>query len=168
MTTICYDPIGVIHSPFQELVGMPIQPAYAGDTAGYIELLPEYVEGLDDLAGFSHIWLIYHFHRSVGFSLRVKPFLEDALHGVFATRAPRRPNAIGLSLVALERIDGNILHLRGVDMVDGTPLLDIKPYAPAFDERTSVRIGWLEGREAGGKNIRADARFIGDGASDGI
>jgi len=155
-----YRPIGVIHSPFAELEGMPIQPAGASGTQGTVELFPDYREGLRDLEGFSHIILLYHFHRSAGFDLQVIPFLDRKPRGLFATRAPRRPNPIGLSVVKLLDIQDGTLHIENIDIVDGTPLLDIKPYVPEFDGPAAARTGWLE--EAG-KNVsqaRSDTRFI--------
>ena len=137
-------PIGIIHSPFKEPSDTPIQPAFAGDIEGTVEIFPEYSEGLTDLEGFSYIILIYHFHLSKEFSLKVKPYLDDQLRGVFATRAPSRPNQIGISLVRLIRVDKEKLHIRGIDIIDGTPLLDIKPYVPQFDIQKAVKIGWLE------------------------
>jgi tRNA-Thr(GGU) m(6)t(6)A37 methyltransferase TsaA len=138
---------------------MPIQAAFADGAAGTVDLKPQYAEGLKDLEGFSHLILVYHFHRSEGYQLRVRPFLDEATRGVFATRAPRRPNAIGISTVRLERIEGNRLYVSDLDMVDGTPLLDIKPYVPQFDDRQKARIGWLEGRVREGSSVRADDRF---------
>ncbi|MGR9109084.1 MAG: tRNA (N6-threonylcarbamoyladenosine(37)-N6)-methyltransferase TrmO, partial [Gammaproteobacteria bacterium] len=130
MDAICYHPIGIIHSPFTRVEGMPIQASAAAGYKGKIELKEEYTEGLDDLTGFSHIYLLYHFHRSQSFDLKTVPFLDDKPRGLFATRAPKRPNPIGLSLVKLIRIDRNILEIDNVDILDGTPLLDIKPYVP--------------------------------------
>ena len=156
---VTYRPIGVIHSPFTERSGMPIQAAFAADAVGTVELEPEYAPGLKDLEGFSHIMLVYHFHLSKGYALQVRPFLEEEVHGVFATRAPRRPNSIGISVARLERVEGNVLHISGVDVVDGTPLLDIKPYVPGFDDRGKVRIGWLEGRMDAARARNADDRF---------
>jgi tRNA (adenine37-N6)-methyltransferase len=138
--------IGVIHSPFQENVNVPIQPTQS-KARGQVELLPEFTEGLLSLEGFSHIILLYIFHRSSGFSLIVKPFLDDQMHGLFATRYPYRPNPIGLSIVRLVSIAGNWLEIEGVDVLDQTPLLDIKPYVPQFDPQTQVRTGWLEKQE---------------------
>ena len=115
--------------------------------------------GLKDLEGFSHVFLIYHFHLSEGYSLEVKPFLDDQDHGVFATRAPRRPNPIGISIVRLVRVDGPILYIEDVDVVDGTPLLDIKPYVPEFDVRPAERIGWFSGKAELVEQTRADERF---------
>lgn len=144
MNEIRYKAIGIIHSPFKEPVGVPIQPSASKGIKGEVEIFPEYVEGLQDLDGFSHIILIYHFHLSKRSSLKVKPYMDDKLRGVFATRAPSRPNTIGISVVRLEKIKGNILYIQNLDVLDGTPLLDIKPYVPEFDEREVIRIGWLE------------------------
>ncbi|RLI77934.1 tRNA (N6-threonylcarbamoyladenosine(37)-N6)-methyltransferase TrmO [Archaeoglobales archaeon] len=160
MHEIKYRPIGIIHSPFKEAKGTPIQPPAAKGVKGSIELFEEYVEGLKDIDGFSHIILIYHFHLSEGYSLVVKPFLDDELHGVFATRAPRRPNPIGLSVVRLIGVEGNILYIEDVDVVDGTPLLDIKPYVPEFDARKTDRIGWIAKSIHKLPKSRADDRFI--------
>ena len=157
---IKYKPIGIIHSPFKELKGTPIQPAAAKGIDGTVEIFPEYAEGLKDLEGFSHIILIYCLHLSQKSSLKVKPYMDDQIRGVFSTRAPNRPNPIGISTVRLVKIKGNILHIRDIDIVDGTPLLDIKPYVPGFDGRNAIKIGWLE------KNIhklptsKDDGRFM--------
>ncbi len=159
MHEIRYQPIGVIHSPFNDIKGMPIQPAGAEGVAGHIEIAPAYAGGLQDLTGFSHIILLYHFHRSQGYALQVHPFLDDRPHGVFATRAPRRPNAIGLSVVRLVGVDGCTLHIQDVDVLDGTPLLDIKPYVPEFDVRPVERIGWLTQRRGRVQHAQADERF---------
>ena len=156
-----YAPIGIIHSPFKEPKGVPIQPSASKGVEGYVEIFPEFVQGLKDLEGFSHIILLYHFHLSKPFSLLVKPYLDDEHHGVFATRAPSRPNPIGLSIVQLLSIEENILRIRDVDIVDGTPLLDIKPYVPQFDERGNARIGWLEKKIARLQISRDDGRFAG-------
>jgi tRNA-Thr(GGU) m(6)t(6)A37 methyltransferase TsaA len=157
---ICYRPIGTIHSPFEDVKGVPIQPTGAIGIRGTIEVAPEFAEGLKDLAGFSHILLIYHFHLSKGYSLLVTPFLDDTPRGVFATRAPRRPNSIGLSVVRLIAIDGSRLTIEDVDIVDGTPLLDIKPYVPDFDLRQAERIGWLTGKVGRAAAARSDERFV--------
>jgi tRNA-Thr(GGU) m(6)t(6)A37 methyltransferase TsaA len=159
MQVITYLPIGVIHSPFKDIKGMPIQPAGAHGVVGTVEIKPEYGGGLKDLEGFSHILLVYHFHLSEGYSLEVKPFLDDSLRGVFATRAPKRPNAVGISVVRLLRVEGCSLHIEDVDVLEGTPLLDIKPYVPEFDVRTVERIGWLALRAKDVDAIRADERF---------
>jgi len=144
MNGIKYKPIGVIHSPFKEPEGTPIQPAGAKGTDGIVEIFPEYAEGLKDIEGFSHIILLYHFHLSKGATLLAKPFMDNETHGVFAMRGPSRPNPIGVSVVCLVGVEGNMLHIQDVDVVDGTPLLDIKPYIPEFDIRKVERIGWLE------------------------
>ena len=138
--------IGIIRSPFQDVKGMPIQSAGASDVQGRVIVDTLFEEGLTDIEGFSHIILIYLFHRSEGHQLLVKPFLDDALHGVFATRAPRRPNPIGLSIVELIKRQKNVLHIRGVDVLDNTPLLDIKPYIPHWERDSEIKIGWLEGK----------------------
>ena len=138
-------PIGVIHTPFSDPGETPNQPTRS-QAIGRIDIDPGYADGLIDLDGFSHIHLLYAFHKSNGFSLRVKPFLDDREHGVFATRYPFRPNPIGMSIVRLLRREVNILTVEGVDMLDGTPLLDIKPYVPEFDVRIDTRTGWYETR----------------------
>lgn len=138
-------PIGIIHSPFTDRKDTPIQPTRSS-AMGNVELYAEFVEGLRDIEGFSHLILLYAFHCSQGYSLTVKPFLDNQLHGLFATRYPCRPNPIGLSIVRLLARENHILKIEGVDVLDGTPLLDIKPYVPEFDLRTGVRTGWLENR----------------------
>jgi tRNA-Thr(GGU) m(6)t(6)A37 methyltransferase TsaA len=160
MQTISYTPIGVIHSPFRDVKGMPIQPAGAEGAEGNVEIEPEYAAGLKDIEGFSHIILIYHFHLSKGYSLDVKPFLDNESHGVFATRAPRRPNPIGISVVRLVKVESNVIHIGDVDVVDGTPLLDLKPYVPKFDVRDTKRVGWLSKAKRQVRAARADERFI--------
>ena len=144
-TEIHMQSIGIIRSPFTEKSETPIQ-AVRSQARGTVEIYPEYAEGLQDLEGFSHIFLLYTFHESSGYSLLVKPFLDNALHGLFATRYPYRPNPIGLSVVQLIGRTGNSLDIEGVDMLDGTPLLDIKPYVPEFDIRTNTRNGWYDSR----------------------
>jgi tRNA-Thr(GGU) m(6)t(6)A37 methyltransferase TsaA len=144
MKEMKYKPIGIIHSPFKEPKGTPIQPAGAKGINGTVEIFPEYVEGLKDIGGFSHIILLYHFHLSKGSALIAKPYMDNEAHGVFAMRGPSRPNPIGISVVCLVKVEGNMLHIRDVDIVDGTPLLDVKPYIPEFDIREVERIGWLE------------------------
>jgi tRNA-Thr(GGU) m(6)t(6)A37 methyltransferase TsaA len=162
MDQICYRPIGIIHSPFREPKGTPVQPRKAKNVSGTIEIFPEFKKGLADLDGFSHIILIYHMHLSRGYSLRVKPFLDDTKRGLFATRAPRRPNAVGLSVVGLGKIEGTTLYISCPDIVDGTPLLDIKPYVPHFDETEEIRIGWLTGKAGREDTCSADEHFTGD------
>ena len=157
---ITFTPIGTIHTPFTNLEGMPIQPTGASGVQGQIEILESYKEGLKDLDGFSHIILLYHFHQSQGYKLTVTPFLDTEPHGLFATRAPKRPNAIGLSIVQLNRIEETILTVSNIDVLDGTPLLDIKPYVPTFDAQAHVRIGWLEKAGQAAKNKKSDGRFV--------
>jgi tRNA-Thr(GGU) m(6)t(6)A37 methyltransferase TsaA len=156
---VIYHPIGIVHSPFQEMEGMPIQPSGSAAAQGTIRIFPDFAEGLVDLEGFSHIILLYHFHRVAGSRLAVTPFLDDKQHGVFATRAPTRPNPIGLSIVELIRREDNVLYVANLDVVDGTPLLDIKPYVPQFDAANPTRLGWLEEGRGDVKKQRADRRF---------
>lgn len=142
MASIVYTPIGVIRSEHREPEKTPIQPVYARGCNGRAEILPQYVEGLKDLDGFSHLLLLYHFHRAGEPLLTVVPFTDDQPRGLFSTRSPRRPNPIGLSLVRLLRIEGATLHLSDVDILDGTPLLDIKPYIPRFERVDDAAAGW--------------------------
>ena len=159
MNRITYEPIGVIHSPFKEPKGTPIQTASAKSIAGTVEIFSEYVKGLQDLEGFSHIILIYHFHLSKSLSLTTKPFMDNKPHGIFAIRGPSRPNPIGISVVQLIKIKDNILHVQDLDIVDGTPLLDIKPYIPEFDRTKVTRIGWLEKNINKLPKMKDDGRF---------
>jgi len=154
---ITYRPIGVIHSPYTRQDGTPIQPALANRAAGTVEVEPQYVEALTDLEGFERIWLLYHLDRSTPWRSIVVPFLDDREHGVLATRAPARPNAIGMSAVELVSVSGAQLHVRGVDILDGTPLLDIKPYVPQFDAFPSSRAGWFDRSDV--RCSTADGRF---------
>jgi len=142
--TITYRPIGIIHSEHLDTELTPIQSAYAQGCKGHVEIFPEFATGLQDLDGFSHIFLIYHFHQAESAKLVVKPFLQDVERGVFATRSPCRPNNVGLSVVELVRREGNVLYLDGVDILDGTPLLDIKPYTAKFDRIETQRNGWQD------------------------
>jgi tRNA-Thr(GGU) m(6)t(6)A37 methyltransferase TsaA len=160
MDEIRYKPIGVVHSPFKEPKGTPIQPSGAKGIQGKVEVFSEYIEGLNDLGSFSHIILIYHFHLSKRSVLRVEPYMDDQMHGVFAMRGPSRPNPIGVSIVRLSRVERNILYVQDVDIVDGTPLLDIKPYVPEFDVREPAKIGWLEGNVHKLSKLKDDGRFI--------
>jgi len=155
---ITYKPIGVIRTPFKESRGTPIQPTGAIGVDGVVEVFPEHAPGLKDLEGFSHVILLYHFHLSRRHSLTVRPYLDKEERGVFATRFPGRPNPIGLSVVRLVGIEGHIVRIMDVDIVDGTPLLDIKPYVPAFDHRDDVRIGGLTGRTGNVRRTRSDGR----------
>lgn len=153
------NPIGIIHTPFTTPSGMPIQPAGGAGIQGKVELFEEYQAGLKDLDGFSHIILLYYFHRSQGFELQVVPFMDTQARGLFATRAPKRPNPIGLSVVQLDRIENGALHIQNVDILDGSPLLDIKPYVPDFDSYGPVRTGWLDKSRSSVRTRRADQRF---------
>ncbi|MCB1754866.1 MAG: tRNA (N6-threonylcarbamoyladenosine(37)-N6)-methyltransferase TrmO [Gammaproteobacteria bacterium] len=153
-------PIGFISSPYKSLQGMPIQPGGARDTQATIRLDPELQQGLASLDTFSHIYLIYLFHQSRAYSLKVIPFMDDREHGVFATRAPRRPNPIGLSIVELISVDGNTLTVRGADLLDGTPILDIKPYVEQFDKIESASNGWLKTSKEAVNRQKADRRFL--------
>ena len=151
--------IGIIHTPFPEPKGIPIQPAGGVGVKATIEVFPEYRVGLADLDGFSHIILLYHLHRSEGYKLHVVPFMDTVERGLFATRAPKRPNPIGLSVVQLDKIEDGVLHIQNVDIVDGTPLLDIKPYVPEFDHQPDIRTGWLEHVKKTVSKRRSDSRF---------
>ncbi len=157
--TIEMEPIGVVHTPFTSRDGMPIQPGASRGARGTVEVFDPFVEGLRDLDGFSHAVLLVHLHRSSGYDLRVTPFLDTVQRGLFATRAPRRPNPIGLSVVRLLSIEDGVLHIENVDLLDGTPLLDIKPHVPPFDEAEEVRIGWLEKAIERMDEQRSDGRF---------
>ncbi|MEA3470752.1 MAG: tRNA (N6-threonylcarbamoyladenosine(37)-N6)-methyltransferase TrmO [Thermodesulfobacteriota bacterium] len=159
MDPIIYQSIGIIHTPFEDTSGVPIQPPAAEGVAGTVEVDERFANGLKDIEGFSHIILIYHCHLSKEPRLRIKPFLDDTVRGVFATRAPTRPNSIGLSVVRLIKVEGHILHVDNVDIVDGTPLLDIKPYVPEFDCNDDVSIGWLSDRVGKLPETRSDKRF---------
>lgn len=141
---IVYNPVGFVRSPFKSSKGTPIQPKEAKGVKAQVFVKKEYSEGLKDLEGFSHIILICHLHLSKGYNLKVRPFMDDNLRGVFSTRAPKRPNSIGLSTVKLNKVEGNILFVEEIDILDGTPVLDIKPYVPEFDRREAERIGWLK------------------------
>jgi tRNA-Thr(GGU) m(6)t(6)A37 methyltransferase TsaA len=154
-----YTPIGTIHSPYTDIAGMPIQPTGARGVRGTIEIRSDLCEGLFDLDGFSHIILLYALHRCTGYSLTVTPFLDPSPHGIFATRSPKRPNAIGLSVVRLTGVDGCVLTIEDVDILDGTPLLDIKPYVTAFDAYTDAGCGWFGPVARNAESLRSDDRF---------
>jgi len=143
MDKVVYRPIGIIHTGFRDKVEAPIQGVFARAAKGVVEVFPEYADGLKDIEGFSHIILIYHFHLADGYSLVSMPFLEEEQHGIFAIRHFKRPNPIGLSIVRLECVRGNKLEISEVDIIDGTPLLDIKPFVPQFDNRPDAKSGWL-------------------------
>ncbi len=150
--------IGTIHSPFRDARGVPIQPAFAEGCEGIVEVLPRYMDALADLEGFERIWLLYWFDRAAAFRTKVKPYMDDEEHGLFATRAPARPNPIGLSCVRLVTVEANTLRVADVDILDGTPLLDIKPYVARFDCFAVKRNGWLDTARA--RDTTSDKRFF--------
>jgi len=164
-TPVTYTPIGVIRSDHLAAQKTPIQPVYAKDCPGRAEIGPEYAEALKDLGGFSHLILLYHFHRAGAPQLTVVPFTDDKPRGVFSTRHPRRPNPIGLSVVRLVRIEGTVLHLLDVDILDGTPLLDIKPYVPRFDGAEAAKGGWTEAIDEATARRRGLREFQGGDAT---
>jgi tRNA-Thr(GGU) m(6)t(6)A37 methyltransferase TsaA len=151
--------IGIIHSPYKEQKGVPIQPVFSDGITAEIEVFSEFQEGLKDLDGFSHIILLYQFHKSKGYSLLCQPFLDTEERGLFSTRAPKRPNPIGLSVVELIKIEKNIITIGSPDVIDNTPLLDIKPYVDVFDAKTKVKNGWYD-KAKNKQQIKADERFI--------
>lgn len=158
---VTFKPIGVIRSGFREETGTPIQGVSHPDSVGEVHVFPEYRAGLQDLEGFTHIYLIYFLHRSRGHRLKCMPFMDDVERGVFSTRAPCRPNPIGLSVVRLHKVEGEVLFVSEIDIVDGTPLLDIKPYVPCIDGRENVKVGWMARALKMNKHARkADGRFI--------
>jgi len=146
MKDIVFKPIGIIHTPFKDVKDVPRQAALSRDVEAVVDIFPELQEGVSDLEGFSHIIILFHLHLSEGFSLKVTPPVDTRPRGLFATRSPRRPNPLGLSVVRLVKIEGNRLHIMGADMIDKTPVLDIKPYIPGTDSREDVRMGWLENK----------------------
>jgi tRNA-Thr(GGU) m(6)t(6)A37 methyltransferase TsaA len=151
------EPIGVIETPFHEPAGTPIQPSRANGARGKVRIEPRFQTGLKDLTGFERIWLIYWLHKSPGYSLLVTPFLDQWQRGIFATRAPARPSPIGISAVRLLAVQEGVLEVADVDMIDGTPLLDIKPYVPEFDCYSNSKAGWFD--ESKSKRRLADDRF---------
>jgi tRNA-Thr(GGU) m(6)t(6)A37 methyltransferase TsaA len=161
MPSVTYTPIGLVHSPFHQSEGTPVQAVAGADVRGQLEVFETYTDGLRDLEGFSHIILLYHCHFARKSSLEVKPFLDKCAHGVFATRAPSRPNTIGISIVRLLKIDGCFLDIQDVDILDGTPLLDIKPFVPKFDNRENCQIGWLQNNIDQLSFKKDDGRFSG-------
>lgn len=144
MSPLPLEPIGRIHSPFQEAAGSPIQPAYAKGAEGRVVVDAAWAAALDDLDGFERVWLLYWMDRVDGARTKVVPYRDVVERGLFATRSPCRPNPIGLSVVRLLRREGNVLHVADVDMLDGSPLLDVKPYVPAFDAHPGSRAGWFD------------------------
>lgn len=159
-THFTYEQIGVIRTPFDSPTEMPIQPAGAKGVSGTVTVADQYKQGLQDLAGFSHCILLYHFHESPDTTpLEVEPFLDAERRGIFATRAPVRPNSIGLSVVEIETVSDTELTVRGIDVVDQTPLLDIKPFVPAFDVPDDVETGWLNESDSTVESTESDERF---------
>ncbi len=156
---VIFRPIGVIHTPFKDLDEMPIQPTSDTSGPGTVEVFPEFAPGLQDLEGFSHVYLLYYLHKVCQSKLVVTPFLDSQPRGIFATRGPSRPNPLGLSLVELVRVEENLLVVQGIDVLDETPLLDIKPYVPEFERTDDVRIGWLAQARGRIRDQRSDNRF---------
>jgi len=151
--------IGTVHSPFSRAAGTPIQPFAAAGTHGTVEISPAFAEGLRDLEGFERIWIVYWCHRAAAPQLTVVPYRDTQPHGVFATRAPARPNPIGISCVRLHLIDGRTLHVSELDILDGAPVLDIKPYVPQYDSYADLRCGWLDESDPSRAARVADGRF---------
>ncbi|KLK88186.1 methyltransferase [Methanoculleus sediminis] len=152
---VTYQIIGTIHSPFTDQDTTPIQSIFS-EAEGTIEVFPEYADGLEGVEGFSHIILLYHFHRANGFSLRQRPFVDGSKErGIFAIRHFSRPNPIGISLVEVVSVEGNTVRVRGIDVLDGTPLLDIKPYVRQFDHRDEVRSGWVDAKHIEEVKVRS-------------
>ena len=161
MDAIQFHPVGVIHTPFLKPQGVPIQGALRPDKKGHVEIFSEYRDGLKDVEGFSHLILLYHFHLVEGYQLISRPFLDKTPRGVFSIRGPRRPNPIGMTVVQLLKVEKGILHVGGVDMVNGTPLLDIKPYFPDIDAHKATRLGWMGNKlKTAGRSKEADDRFV--------
>jgi tRNA-Thr(GGU) m(6)t(6)A37 methyltransferase TsaA len=157
---ITFQPIGIIRTPHKDIREMPIQPLAANGIRGQVEIYPPYMDGLKDLNGFSHVTLIYHFHKVKGYELQVVPFMDTEKRGIFACKAPKRSNAIGISTVKLISVHNNILTIEEVDMLDGTPLIDIKPFYPRYDNRDNVSIGWLEkNKNISVSKMQSDDRF---------
>jgi len=158
--TITLEPIGTIYTPFKTIENMPIQSAAAKGAGGKIVIKDEFAAGLKDIEGFSHAYLIYRFHKCNGYALEVKPFLDDKTHGIFATRSPKRPCGIGLSIVKITGVKGAEITIENVDMLDETPLLDIKPYVPEFDViNGEIKTGWYENKPKKLDETKSDERF---------
>lgn len=155
---IKFSPIGYAKTPFEQIENVPVQGAGISKDIGELILDEEYAAGLDDLDGFSHIYIVFHIHKSEGYDLKVKPFLDNEHRGIFATRSPKRPNAIGLSIVEIDRVEANRIFVRGIDLLDGTPILDIKPYIQSFDNIKDTKDGWYE-RGLNPLSVRSDKRF---------
>jgi tRNA-Thr(GGU) m(6)t(6)A37 methyltransferase TsaA len=161
MNPIIIEPIGIIYTPHRKIEGMPVQPSGAAGFTGKAVLKKEYADGLADLEEFSHVTLVYHFHQTQGYLLRLIPFMDVKPHGVFATRAPKRPNHIGLSTVRVLSVEDGAIVFDGADMLDGTPLIDVKPYYPSYDSPANTKSGWLENAaHAHCSAVRSDNRFV--------
>lgn len=158
---ITMTPIGIIKTPHKTIEGMPIQPTGAKGIKGELHIKEEFADGLKDLEGFSHINILYHFHKVNGYSLEVHPFLDNKTHGIFATRSPKRPNKIGSSIVKVDKVENNIVYISNIDVLDETPLLDIKPHVPHLYEDTieNLQIGWFETKADKAKTKKSDDRF---------
>lgn len=155
---ITYSPIGYAKTPFKQIENVPLQGAGISQDIAELIINEEYVQGLDDLEEFSHIYVVFHIHKAAGYKLKVTPFLDDQPRGIFATRSPKRPNAIGLSIVEIVRIEANRIVVRGVDLLDATPILDIKPYIQSFDNIKQTKDGWYE-QGLDPLTVRSDKRF---------
>ncbi|GIU41749.1 tRNA (N6-threonylcarbamoyladenosine(37)-N6)-methyltransferase TrmO [Shewanella algidipiscicola] len=155
---ITYSPIGYAKTPFKQIENVPVQGAGISQDIAELIINEEYVQGLDDLEEFSHIYVVFHIHKAAGYKLKVTPFLDDQPRGIFATRSPKRPNAIGLSIVEIVRIEANRIVVRGVDLLDATPILDIKPYIQSFDNIKQTKDGWYE-QGLDPLTVRSDKRF---------
>ena len=153
------NPIGIIHSPYKLIEDMPIQPKGASEVAGHVIVDEKYIDGLQDIDGFSHIYLLYSFHKATRIEMHVTPFMDRQTRGVFATRSPLRPNHIGISIVKIKRVEGNKIVVEGIDILDGTPLLDIKPYIEKFDAVKESTSGWLQANDEEISKKRSDNRF---------
>ncbi len=159
LPAITYRPVGIVRSPFTRIEGMTLQSVAAGAVGARVEIRPEFEPGLRDLDGFSHLHLITHLHRGAPGQLEVVPFLDATVRGIFATRSPRHPNPIGISIVRLHGVVGPTLEISGVDLLDGTPVLDVKPYVPTFDSVAAERSGWLEAVAERVHEVTTDRRF---------
>ena len=157
--SVVYEPVGYFRSPFSDVKGMPIQPVGGLEIEGIIEILPQFQKGLLDLEGFSHVIVLSHLHQIKGYDLVVKPFLDNVDHGIFATRSPKRPNPIGLSVMRLKSVSQTSIIVAGIDVLDGTPVLDVKPYVADFDQCDASRFGWFEGKSSNATHHLSDDRF---------
>jgi tRNA-Thr(GGU) m(6)t(6)A37 methyltransferase TsaA len=160
MEQVSIQTIGIVHSMFKQQTGTPIQPTAAKEIKGTIEIESKFKDGLCDLDGFSHIVILFGFHLSQDYKLKVTPYLDDRPRGLFSTRAPKRPSQIGMSIVRLDKIEDTTLHITGVDMLNGTPVLDIKPYIPKLNPDGEIKIGWLENAQKQFDHKKADDRMI--------